>query len=1063
MKRPHIPAVLALCVVCIGQGLQAGDLLFRISGEDGAKAACPSGPAAPMEEKGVTTVDGKFGKALQFGKDAILRFASKGNLDRSKGTVCLWIKPNWVAEEPSNHALFSDDREFKTGNNSLTLWEWHTGQMRFDARDEKDNYLSQSVSSWKAGEWHHVAAAWDCGVGSWLFVDGDLAASKKFIWTPKESESFQFGSARGGAWPTDAVLDDIRIYDCPLTVGQVQRVMQGQDLCRVRYLEVKLPGEITAGEEFEAALRFEAPESFGEGHVVALRMDDVQIASAPVQAGDVKRDGKHARVVIRATVPGYLYPAPGKRTMAVTIEGAIEEDVEKARREVSLRLPKRRAAEVGAARLPPDGGLLIQGEFFTGDAARRKVEEAGGLVDAVPCRLLDSVDCAKTDHGYWENSPAELRELVPGRVFRCVGPQERVTQKKMYHKSERPALAAFSYRLKVAPRPTPHLVVVESINDAERYLEVAIDHPRDSKPAPHLASSGCGDRTSIHLGVTYTGREYPTDGQPYRQTFMIFPKTDAIEVMISGTKRGNLPDAEPAAVSGIRVYEALAPLGEMANPILLPEGGPQRSVSIFFPAINLIFEKYGFTDSGPAMRASTLRLFIDYMRFMGLNRFELRPFQLGTRAYFKNSRFEQAGDLDFFGEALPLMREAGMAVVPRVMYLHCYQKLLEEDEDNFQRTAEGKLLAFGQEGKLPDPLRPQVQKVVLDSIQAMLDACKGYDNVPEVGFDTSIGGLYGWEFSTRTSLAGYSTWNVQQFARETGIKLPDGLDAPNKAYEWITANCWEKWLAWRCASWHRFMGRLRDLARSEGKKLELSVRIMPREEFATEGVPIGDIYRYTGYDPALFRDETDIVMDYFVRINSDRYFNRWWWKPWFYDPQQPPLFRSKEPRHAEMYFNYWEIPMHPWGFRVGPGSPAGRGFFEPLTYCMRKLNPKDLTLFCWFRATLGREFEVREFCRAFRALPAADPVDFDGKIEATPLDDTLWVKWFGDRLAVVNDIGKARSVTLRIPIRKPDRTGVMDAALHSPVEAKEAGGALSVRLDLRPFDLRTLVFTKKGT
>ncbi|MEW6358103.1 MAG: LamG domain-containing protein [Planctomycetota bacterium] len=1055
--------ILSLTVFLFGDGLWADELLFQLSGDDQAKPSFAAGSAEPLEQKDVLPVEGRHGKALRFGQGSLLRFAAKGNLNRQCGTVCLWVRPNWDAEEQSNHAFFVDDRQFKTGNNSLTLWEWHTGQLRFDVRDEKDNYLTGSVKAWKKGEWRHVAAAWDCRVGSWLFLDGDMVASKKFTWTPQEGEFFQFGADRGGGWASDADLGDIRIYDCPLTTDQVRRAMTGRPIPRVSYLGVTLPETIAVGQPFEAELRYERTEAIGDGCEVALLMDDTQIASAPLPADAMP--GKEERAVLRAAIPPYLYPAPGKRTFAVKIAGAFEANGDKARREAMVRPTEPRPRGVGfqaeqIAALPDDGGLFLLGEFIPKqDALRRREELARDTrwADAVACRLVDQVDCAQTDHGYWENSPAAVQELAPGIKFRCVGPQEAVTQKQKHRKREVPALAAFSYRLKVTPRPTPHLIVVESINDAERYLEVAIEHPLDSKPAPHLASCGVGDRTAIHLSVTYSGREYPTDGKPFRQALMLFPKTDAVEVMISGTKRAHFPDASPAAVSRIWVYEVIEPFADIQNVIPLPEGTAARSVSIFFPEIRLLFDKYGFPSAGAAMRASTLRLFLDYMKFMGLNRFELRPFPLSSKAYFKSNRFEQASDLDFFAEALPLMQEAGIAVVPRVMYLHSYHKLLEGDEDNFQRAVSGNILKFGQEGPLPDPLRPQTQKVVMDSLQAMLDACEGYGNVPEIGFDTSIGGLYGWEFPTPSSTAGYGRWDVEQFAKDEGVKLPDGLDTPAKCHDWLKANAWEKWIAWRCARWHAFCAQMRDLAASKGKKLELSVRIMPREEFSKDGTPILDIYRCTGYDPALFRDESNICMDYFIRINSDRYFGRPWWKPWFYEPCQTGMFVSKEARHVEMYFNYWEIPFHPWGFRVGPGSPVGRNFFEPLTYAMRTMNPQDVTLFNWFAATIGREFEVREFCRAFRALSAVEPRDFDGVIEPKPTDDRLWVKWFGDRLAVVNDAPVARSITLTIPLPAPKAAAIFDAALAQRLDSTVHDGKLTVPLALRPFDLRTLI------
>ena len=1028
-------SIARLCIAAgvllsVTRSAQAGEWLFRLSGDE--------------PTPGAAQVAGRYGRGLGLTAKTPLTFPAEGRVDRRRGTVCLWVRPHWDAEATTSHVFFADDRDFKPGNNSLLLWEWHTGLLRFDVRDAKDQYLVHSVKTWRRGEWRHVAAAWDCEVGTRLYLGGDLVASKAIQWEPKPSKAFLVGGKPGRPWPADADVDDLRIYGFALNVGQVQRVMEGRELHRVRYMGLDAPAAVTVGQPFDAALRVDWQERDDECQAELL-LDDSLIASVSVSAGT-------RTVKARAAVPHYLYPAPGKHTLTLRIRGALGENEDRAQREVVVRLP---AAEDLPRSVPaPDGaGLWLASEFLTGPAARGR----SGSVDAVPCRLVDAVDCTKTDHGYWENAPATVEELAPGRRFRCVGPQDKVTQVRLRRKREHKALAAFSYRLECKPRPTPHLVVVESINDAERYLEVAIDHPRDSRPAAHLAASGCGRREAIHLSVTYTGREYSTDAAVFRQAFMIFPKTDAVEVAISGTARGRYPDAKPAAVSRIEVYEVAAPLARLANPLMLPEGQPQRTVSIFFPAVHNLFEKYGFTYGSAQSRASTLRLFVEYMRFMGVNRFEFRPFLLSERALFKTDKFEQSGDLDIFAEALPIMGEAGIQVVPRVMYLHSYHKLLEDDPENFQHSADGKVQAFGREGPIPDPLRPPVQKVVLDSIQAFLDACEGHDNVPSVGFDTSIGGLY-WNRRAPTSHTGYSQWNVAQFAKDTGTALPGGLDTPKQRFDWLKAHGWDRWITWRCRRWHAFVAKIRDMAQARGKTLELSVRVMPREEFWTDKVPIREIYRYTGYDPALFAGEAGIRMDYFIRINSDRYFGRPWWKPWFYDPRQPELFLSKEPRHVEMYFNYWELPFHPWGFRVGPGSPVGRNFFEPLTYAVRTLNPHDVTFFCWFRASIGREMEIREFARAFRALPAVEPRDFDGRIEPQPADERLWVKWFGDRLAVVNDSDRPREVTLRIPRKQAASPNVFDAAHHRAADARVEGDALAVRLTLRPFDMRTLVF-----
>ena len=224
-RTPVMAALLAIaCQVPLG----ANELLFHLAG-DATKPASAAGRPLPLAEKTVQIVDGKSGSALRFAKGGLLRFATEGNLDRRRGTVCMWVKSNWDAEEPGNHAFFADDRDFKPGNNSMLLWEWHTGMIRFDVRDAKDHYLVHSARTWKKGEWRHIAAAWDCEVGTWLFVDGMLAATKRFTWQPKESEYFQFGVQGQRGWQADAVLNDIRVYGQPLTAAQVRRAMGGEE------------------------------------------------------------------------------------------------------------------------------------------------------------------------------------------------------------------------------------------------------------------------------------------------------------------------------------------------------------------------------------------------------------------------------------------------------------------------------------------------------------------------------------------------------------------------------------------------------------------------------------------------------------------------------------------------------------------------------------------------------------------------------------------------------------------------------------------------------------------
>ncbi len=1070
-------AIVAL-LVCLtsAAGFAQNDLrlLLQMDFEDSLELAAGQGPAQLTGEGALSYVEGKFGRALDLAKGQRVILPSAGNLDKSRGTICMWVKPHWAGDLYQNHVFLQDDLPFKAGENCMRLWHWCVGVMRLDVRDEGDRYITSQVKAWQAEQWHHLAATWDVAEGTRLYLDGQTAAVKLFDYKAKPSEQFLLGGTPTGD-DALAALDDLRIYDRPLSGDQVRRVMGGMPVEPVEYLAAEAPAQVTVGEPFRASLRFKAPAGLTGDYRVQARLGSIPLGDVPLDT--LPAAGQEATAgPLRLTIPAYSYPPTGRQTLSLRISGAAHVHPEMGDCEVTVRAapapehPRTWSASAQGEilcdgkpwRPEPGRGLLVRGEFLTpADRDRlRGLIASGGIVDALPCRLVDEVDCAATDHNFRETAPTKVEDLLPGRKFRLTGEQEEVTQTGKRHDREFKVLPGFSYDLSVAPRPTPHVVVVESVDDEERYLEVAIDATRGSKALGHLELSGIGQRDLMNMHVTYNGREYEPSGRAYRESYLVFPKTERISVMITCSRHSQgLKSSAPAAVSHISLYEVTEPLRALPNPVLEPPG-PKRSLGLFDPEIRGMFERYGFTDSGPGMRGQTLRRFVDYNRFLGFNRYEFRPFQLSERAYFRSEQFEMASDLDMFAEFLPLAREAGITVLPRVMYLHSYHKLLEDDPDNFQQTREGETLKFGREGPIPDPLRPAVQKVVMDSFEAMLEATKDYrDVVPGLCFDTSIGGVYQYRKGPSTQV-GYSLSNVRDFCAENGLQLPAEVTDHQQRYDWLKANHWEAWLDWRARRWHDFVCALRDRVKQDGadRQFVLNLRIMPREEWVEPGVPLAEVYRECLYKPEYFREEPGVRMCWFTRVNADRYFGKLWWKDWFYDPLQPGLTTTPEPRGHEIYYNYWELPTHPWGFRVGPGSPVGRAFFEPYTHALRTMNPEYMLVFCWFRGSYGHEADLREWARAYRALPAVAPRDFEGEVTPEPPDERLWVKWFRDRLAVLNDSAEPREVTLEVRPPHEGVTKVFDANTSRAVEMTRARGRLRVTISLRPYDLRSLLF-----
>ncbi len=1062
---------LLLCLVTISAPAQEDLHLLLHMPLDGDLTLAAGDGVAQIVGDAPAFVEGRHDQAMEFGPGQRLVLHTSGNLDKGRGTVCMWVKPHWAGDLNHSHIFLQDDLPFNTGENCIRLWHWSVGQARFDVRDEGDHYLTSNVKSWRAEEWHHIAASWDADEGTRLYLDGMLVATKLFSFEPRPSGRFFIGGREGGD-DALAVMDDLRVHDRPIGADQLRRVMDGLPLERVEYVAVAAPTEVVVGQVFEATLRLVAPDGLTGPYSVAASLGSVPLGEVALES--LPEPGEEATVgPLTLSAPVWAYPPEGEATLSLRVSGAAHVEPEKADAQVQVRYPATpergpvwsvvngRVLRDGENWRPGNGvGLLVRGEFLRVDDVEGVTAaiESGAMADALPCRLVDEVDCTASDHGYRETAPAPVEELLPGERFRLTGEQDQVTQMGKRGDREFKVLPGFSYELNVAPRPTPHVVVVESLDDEERYLEVAIDAV--GTPLPHTAISGVGARDLMHMCVTYNGREYESSGHTYRESYMVFPKTARISVMITCSRHSQgLKSSAPAAVSRIRVYEVVEPLRALPNEALTPDG-PTRSIGLFDPEITGMFDRYGFADAGVETRAQTLRRFIDYNRFLGFDRYELRPFQLSEKAYFATERFEQASDLDIFRELLPLARQAGMTVVPRVMYLHSYAKLVEDDSDNFQQTREGTTLSFGREGRIPDPLRPAVQQVVFDSFDAMLQATDDYrDVVPALCYDTSIGGLYDYKRGPSSDV-GYSVSNVRDFCAETGLTLPAEVTDHAGRYDWLKANHWEAWLDWRAMRWHDFVCALRDRVKAHDPALEfiLNQRVMPRDEWEVGDASLADAYRGCLYKPEQFREEPGVRICWFTRINADRYFGKLWWKDWFHDPLQPALTHTPEPRGHEMYYNYWELPTHPWGFRVGPGSPVGRAFFEPYTHALRTMNPQYMLVFCWFRGSYGHEAELREWARAWRALPAVEPRAFEGAVQSEPPSDDLWVRWFGDRLAVVNDSAQTRDVTLTVSPPRDVATEVYDATTCRTIPTEAVGERMRMTLTLRAWDLRTLVF-----
>ena len=216
-----------LCTTSLAQAENAGHgLLFHVSADRGFVADQASGDAVPSFQSKVSIVpDGKAGGAIRWDDDGHVAWRAPGNIYAQRGTLSFF----WRSRSPVGEAPFNI---FRVGFADHSSWDM--AFLRIDWNGHgfdgfvTDANLSRVRVSWRMERlpepdaWHHIAFAWDEGVGVRLYVDGKEAARKDQA-ADLDSGLDQLGLAARTVSPyqvTNAYhfmrgsdIDEIRIYD----------------------------------------------------------------------------------------------------------------------------------------------------------------------------------------------------------------------------------------------------------------------------------------------------------------------------------------------------------------------------------------------------------------------------------------------------------------------------------------------------------------------------------------------------------------------------------------------------------------------------------------------------------------------------------------------------------------------------------------------------------------------------------------------------------------------------------------------------------------------------------
>jgi len=176
---------------------------------------------APVIAEGVRLVPGHSGQAALLAPGAKLTYPTAGNYDPRRGTVALWVQPNWDSATTTGDRLFWVVDNDPGQNNRTALGFWGNGTTAFIylSNDAGFDAITAPIT-WHAGEWHHLMACWDQDLHARaLYVDGErrgISGYERDL--PSRQQAFCIGYLPGTSQgQTDGLQADAAIDEFQLT------------------------------------------------------------------------------------------------------------------------------------------------------------------------------------------------------------------------------------------------------------------------------------------------------------------------------------------------------------------------------------------------------------------------------------------------------------------------------------------------------------------------------------------------------------------------------------------------------------------------------------------------------------------------------------------------------------------------------------------------------------------------------------------------------------------------------------------------------------------------------
>lgn len=172
---------------------------------------------SPKNTANVDFTAGFFAEGVLMQQGAILQYDVLNNIQANKGSMSLWVKPNWTPGDTLRRIFVVESNpvfEFHVDESSSLVLAMFSDKI-------ETRVVSGDASNWNATDWHFLVFNWDQTKVE-IFVDGVKISETEVGFEIPTFETGVFNVGSIGGWDSfSGTLDELKIYDAPLSASAV--------------------------------------------------------------------------------------------------------------------------------------------------------------------------------------------------------------------------------------------------------------------------------------------------------------------------------------------------------------------------------------------------------------------------------------------------------------------------------------------------------------------------------------------------------------------------------------------------------------------------------------------------------------------------------------------------------------------------------------------------------------------------------------------------------------------------------------------------------------------------